>query len=241
MTRLRRLACVLLASLVLPLAPLAQPGPQHPLQVGGTVLMVPVPAGFVAAGPRAPALTQLGQTLAPPGNRHLEIFVTPEAAATAAAGGQPELQRYFIMQTLRQVEGQQLSAADFAAVRDTIRQQHRTLLAQLDPQIQQHLADAAGRLSAQAEQPLKLKAGQILPLGLFNDTDSTISLAAATVYQVQQGEQVVQVPTAMALTTLVRRGRLMYFYAYSQHRSEADVAWVRQATLGWSAALRALD
>ena len=47
----------------------------------------------------------------------------------------------------------------------------------------------------------------------------------------------IEVPMAMAMTMLHVKGKLLFLYAYSIYRTEADLQWVRAASSAWAGAL----
>ena len=58
-------------------------------------------------------------------------------------------------------------------------------------------------------------------------------LLAATKVQVQTEGRTEEVPMAMAITTAVFKGKLLYFYAYAVYSDAADLDWLRGATRDW--------
>jgi hypothetical protein len=210
-----------------------------PVRVGPTDLALPVPAGYEEPSARVPRLRQLGETMTPAGNRLLAIFVATPDVDLAAAGRAPAMRRYFMAQTLRAGERDTLTAKGFDEVKGILRQQYKQLLAQVEPQIAQHMADASRKVGGEAGRPeLKIRVGEILPLEVFDERAGSISLAALGKVTVDTEAVKREIPMAMALTTASVRGKVVYFYAYSVYDTADDLDWTRRVTRDWLEALK---
>lgn len=215
-------------------------GPGHaavddvPVNVGRTLLQLPLPPGFVDPAKPLPPMRQLGERMTPPSNRLLAIFIADDDLARAQAGQPPQMARYFMAQTLRQTEDSPITEAEFQGVRQLLRQQYQSLLTQIAAQAQGHLDNAARDIGRDAGvDALSLKMGELKGLEVFDDQATSISLLAATKYAVQVSGQTQEIPMAMGITTATLRGKLVYFYAYAVYRGPADLDWVREATRAW--------
>ena len=199
-----------------------------------TLVQLPIPAGFADPTRALPQMRQLGERMTPATNRLLAIFMAQADIDSAVAGQPPAMSRYFMAQTLRQTESSQISEGEFGQVKTMLRQQYQSLLKQIGPKVQSELDRAAREIGRDAgQESLSLKTGELKGLEVFDERAGSISLLAATQYQVQVGDRVDEVPMAMGITTAVIKGKLVYFYAYSIYRGAADLEWVRSVTRDW--------
>ncbi len=220
-----------------PMQALAQPQAQLAtvsVPIDRTLVQLPVPAGFADPTRVLPQMRQLGERMTPATNRLLAIFMAQTDIDSSLAGQQPAMSRYFMAQTLRQTETSQISEGEFGQVKTMLRQQYQSLLKQIGPKVQGELDRAAREIGQDAgQESLSLKTGELKGLEVFDERAGSISLLAATQYQVQVGDRVNEVPMAMGITTAVIKGKLVYFYAYSVYRGAADLEWVRSVTRDW--------
>jgi hypothetical protein len=240
---LRRLFAVGLLMLVtlLPVAATAQAADARaeaattsPTSIGLTLIEVPIPDGFADASRALPALRQLGERLTPPGNRLLALLIPRADMALARTGQPPSMQRYMMVQTLRQTENQTLTESDFEGVRKLLREQYQGLLKSATPAVQGLLDNSAREIGRDAGvDGLQLKVGDMQGLEVFDERPWSISLLAATRYAVQVGEQTQEVPMAVGITTALVRGKVVYFYAYALFQASDDLDWVRSVTRAW--------
>lgn len=215
----------------------------YQVPIGRTLVELPVPPGFVEPSRSVPPLRALGERMTPPSNRLLALFIAETDERDAREGRQPAMARYYMAQTLRQAEERSLAGADFGVVKDMLRKQYQQLLSSVTGAAQGHLDNAMRELGRDAGQPAPtLKIGELRGLDVFDEREASISLLAMTKLAVQQGDgQVLEMPLAMSITTARVKDKLLYFYAYSQYRDEADLDWLRATTREWLPRLAAAN
>lgn len=203
-------------------------------QIGATQIAVPAPAGFVEPSRAVPPLRELGETMTPATNRMIAMFVTSDDLAKARAGKPPSMQRYFFVQTFRQTEARDLSAADFAKIKDVLRNQTQQLVGRAALAVQGQLASAVKSIGDKSGNPgLSMKVGEVKVQDLFEDSENSITVIAITKYAIQNGGKTQETPVAMSMTTALVRGKIVYFYAYSLLSSPDDIDWVRTQGRQW--------
>lgn len=203
-------------------------------QIGGVDVSLPAPDGFAAPDEATGRVRTLGESMTPPTNRLLEIFVSNDDLTAFGTGKRPSMQRYFLVQTLRQTEAQNLKIADFATVRNLLRGQAQEFAKRVTPDIQKFFDNASPGIGNQlGVSGLSIKVGEIAIQDVFDERQNSISLLALTKYAVQAGNKKLDVPVVMAMTTMLLHGKIVYFYAYSGLKSVADADWVRAQTRAW--------
>lgn len=211
--------------------------------IGRVLVQLPVPAGFVEPSRSVPPLRMLGERMTPPGNRLLALFIAEPDERDAREGRNPGMVRYYMAQTLRQAEDQALGGDDFAQIKTLLRQQYQQLLSSVAGAAQGQLDSAMRQIGRDAGQDVpSLKLGELRGLEVFDEREGSISLLAMTKLALQSaGGPVTEMPLAMSITTARVKDRLVYFYAYSQYREQADLDWLRSTTREWLPRLVALN
>lgn len=208
--------------------------PASAARIGATQIAIPAPAGFAEPSATVPQLRSLGETMTPPTNRLLAMFVSDADLGRGRTGVAPELRRYFFVQTFRQTESRTLASADFATVKETLRTQSQQLMTRVTPTVQGYLASAARSIGEQSGNAgLSVQIGEVKVQDIIDGGDNAISVVAITKYAVQNAGKTEELPVAMAMTTMLVRGKLVYFYAFSRLTSAADIDWVRSQTQQW--------
>lgn len=210
--------------------------------VGGVPITVPAPPGFVDPSSVSKDLRSIGETMTPPTNRLLALFISEPDIKRIASGKSATLSRYFMAQTMRKIESTNVSVRDFVKLREMFKQQQRDLLERNKNKIQQNIDSASKEIGRQFQDPtLTVKVGEILPLGVFHEGDSSIGMAALVKYSFVINGKTEERPMAMAMTFALVKGRIIFLYAYSSYRSNADAEWARSVSLQWVSSLASLN
>jgi hypothetical protein len=216
--------------------------PLYVINVGGVNLSLPTPPDFTEPSTLAPTVRNLGETFTPAGNRLLAIFVSNNDAQLAKAGKEMEMTRYFMVQTLRQTENKPVSKSDFEKIKTILKTQQQNLLAKAKKEITPAINNATKNLSQDTGDPtLSLKLGEVLPLEVIQEENDAFTLIMLTKNAVTKRGVITEMPMIGASTTLLSKGKLVYFYAFSQYRSKDDKEWARKATINWIKQFRAAN
>lgn len=203
-------------------------------KIGSVPISLPIPRTFIEPSAGVPEVRALGETITPPTNRLLTILVPGRYETQIRSGNIPELDRYFLVQTPRKNEASSWTTADFSKLKIILRGQHQQILNRATPQIQR-LIDSTLQDKSLAHDPsvTDLRVGEISVQEIFDEKSNSISLLALTKYTVRSGDKIQEQPMAMAYTTLLIKGKIVFLYAYSYLRSPADIDWVRTQTKIW--------
>jgi hypothetical protein len=196
------------------------------VQVGETKLALDTPPGFAdvqATG--SPRLLELGEALTSASNKILLFALEDSDVRRFNVGDSPELRRYAIVVTPRELQTARVTTAAFRAlVKDSL----RDLGSPPDP-------TTPLRTYLDAE-PRRAK----LLSELRNDQD---------VVSIAQGARLPDPPRSkseprylLSSTTLMLiRGKALNLALYTMHGGPEDIEWLRTATLRWIEELRELN
>ena len=211
-------------------------------QIGGVKITISAPQGFVEPSSVSADLRHFGETITPPTNRLLALFVLDADIIRSAAGKAPEFKRYFMAQTLRKIESLSLSLRDFAKIKDIVRKQHQELFDRQKSTNQSNIDSAMHNLGQRYDNPsLSLRLGDTLALGVFDERENSISVATVTKYKVMLHGKSDEVPMAVVMTFAFAKGKTFYLYTYSTYKSDADLQWVRSASQEWVSRIAGLN
>ena len=236
---MRTLLFIVIQLLAVESAVCAPPVAAH---VGDTPIAISAPAGFADPSGASPEMRTVAETLTPPDNRLLALFV-PEADIKRAASGQsPELTRYFMVQTSRKAESAKVSARDFEQFRTTFTQQQHDAIKSANDDLQKNLDVASKELGRKfQDSELAIKAGEIKPLGMFDAGGSSFGMTALTNYSGMVDGKKNDVVLAMATTIALVKGKIVFLYAYSVYKSNDDVDWTIAQSRLWLSSISSLN
>ena len=210
--------------------------------VGGTPITVPAPPGFTDPSSISKDLQSVGEAMTPPTNRLLALFISEPDIKRVSSGKSATLSRYFMAQTMRKLESTNVSVRDFVKLREMFKQQQRDLLERHKSKSQQNIDAASKELGRKYQDPsFAMKVGEISPLGVFLDGDTSVGMAALIKYSFVIDGKTEETPMAMAMTIALVKGRIIYLYAYSTYKSNADAEWVRSVSRQWMSSVASFN
>ena len=91
------------------------------------------------------------------------------------------------------------------------------------------------------DRTISMKVGDIHPLGVLDESDSMISFGSVTKLDVIKGGKPLQLVLATSTTMVHFKDKVVALYAYSDYRTDDDLAWVRAAARDWSVSATRLN
>ena len=201
------------------------------VEVGGSKVKLPAPEGFIEVSTLHPASRQKAETLTPPSNRLLAVYMDQADFEAVNHGQSASWSRYMMVQTDRQSEGFTISLSDFDQVRQVLTNQQDVLLEHVKEQVNGYFDS----IQTGDDPRSKIELGNLLPLGVFADNhrrhaSESLSKFRRTDQKLDEGYLV-----AGATNVLHVGNRIIFAYVYTTYESEDDRQWIRQVSDQWSA------
>ncbi|WP_395749324.1 hypothetical protein [Prosthecobacter sp.] len=204
----------------------AKPGTREDVVVGGRTLKLPAPAGFERVDGLDLGKDRLVNDLLPASNRYLARFDPPKES-TAHEG------RSFNAQVLRSIESMEIGDRTFA----DMKQQTKAELDKAQDTIRQELAKASGKAEKALQDAVgadaALSVSDVAVLGYFDESPSSLGFTMALNVAAKSGDQNVKGKVVAASMIVPVNGRLIYLYANTDLKSEADRKWAEQSVTAW--------
>ncbi|NLA69147.1 MAG: hypothetical protein GX856_13075 [Gammaproteobacteria bacterium] len=226
-TLVRRLALLCLLAPAMALA--------APVRLGGTTVEVPAPVGFVAVVPGMTAVSAFQHHFVPPGNVQFALFIDEADVPEALAGGIPELERRFAVQTAKALVDRRITQSDFAGIKRAFASNNEALYAELRKKLPGLLADASKGVSEQLDTRVMINIGGIVPLPPHHEDERSMSASMIARNEVAAGGGETLVEVIAATMTFVHvNDRVLFLYAYA---NRDDLEWTRQRSRAWAEAI----
>jgi hypothetical protein len=217
---------------------LAQPGTVR-VPVGETTVVISHPRGFTVVDSSHGDLLAAAEEATPPTNRLLAYFARRSDLRARAQGKAARFDRYFLVQTLRKVEHRSFSAADFAQVRGATKKQQLELLGNLEPRLAELARNLGKRRSDDTGAAVNLGMGDVVPLGIYQDSESFVSFGAIS--RSRAGASA-EDRTVVNITSIVAaNGKILFLYTYATVRNPKDIDWARHSSATWTNDVLALN
>ncbi|TXI89786.1 MAG: hypothetical protein E6Q34_10020 [Burkholderiaceae bacterium] len=225
-------------SLVFPTTSYAQ-DPINQVAIADKKITLPKLNGIVQVD--VPPLLDMAKNMTYRANRLLGMYIDEEQYKALVSGNAIDLRRYALVQTLRSMEQDELTADGFMQIRTKMKEQYsksikinQTLLDQETKRISQKIGEQMD------DKTLEMKVGEIR-VDQIIELKNAIVVLAKTVVQVQSEGKIQHIPMQIGMGTGRANGKLVYFYSYSRFESEDDQIWVRSLNEQWFAGLEAVN
>lgn len=138
------------------------------------------------------------------------------------------------VQTLRSTERYEFSLQNFTEMRKAMREQCDSLYNKWGGRKQLFVDGVEQRLAAVLGKKITLKVGSMLPLGIADETPTSITHVVLTKVSFAYGDDHTEEWLAAGATTLVLvSGKTLFVGVSSPCKEKADLDWVRTAAMEW--------
>ncbi len=212
--------------------------PSFEANVGDVAIKLPIPQGFTEPTGDIPGFRRLGEQLTARSNRLMAFYISLADFRKAAVGGEPEMKRYFMVQTLRAMEASALDPTMFEVTKQMVKSQSGSLFKSAEAESQSMLDSYAKSIG---DGQGKIKLGEVSSLGVFDEKPESITLLGLSKLQGNINGQQTEV-TILFATNLVRvKNRIVYFYTYTRYDGKDDIEWAAEASKAWVTQVLALN
>ena len=192
------------------------------------------PRGFTLVDSSHADLQRMAEESTPPTNRLLAQFARRSDLRARSQGKPAPFNRYFLAQTLRKIEDRLLSAADFAQLRSATKKQQSEIAAKLEPRLAEVSRTVEKRRSDDTGTAVSLRIGDVVPLGIYQDSESFVSFGAMSRVRYQEGASTDDRTVVNVASILTVNGKLLFLYTYARFADPKDVEWARHASATWT-------
>jgi hypothetical protein len=221
------IAMVLVLSTILP----AIAGDSTRIQIGTTEIVFPVPNGFSDPSQRAPRINATVEALTVPQKRFLVMFASEQDIELVAVDRDPKMALYYVAQTFRQTESATLSIDLFKNTKQIIREQFMTLSPMSTSVLQTVLQNFLSERGASSGTVT------VKPLGVFDETEHSISATNITTATAKSGDVAISDSTVVSITTAMIHGKFVYLQVCSDLSGAEDVLSNQKASREWTRAI----
>ncbi|MCP4392990.1 MAG: hypothetical protein GY804_01785 [Alphaproteobacteria bacterium] len=203
------------------------------VEIGGTKIDVQALDGFYEISSISPKALKLFDTLTPPTNRLLAVFVSEKDLNKIKNDENLNLKRYMILQVYKTSENKYISENEFTPFKTLIKNQHENLLKYSKDKIKSLLKDASKKLSNDYDIPLKINIGEQVPLSIFLEHPSAIGFTTLSKYQTAVKGNKIDTTVAYSTLFVKVKNKLIYAYVYSDYETQEDIDWVNSQSKSW--------
>lgn len=207
-------------------------GWSNPISVGGTIIEISPPPGFVVVTPEMTILSEYQKNFVPATNERFASYIAEADVPQALKGGLPASGRRFSVQTVKSLINVSVSTSDFSHFKQSIKTQNAELFNKLQEALPGLLENANKGVSKQSDADLTMSIGQIVPLPPHEETDRTLAFSmfarAGAHDEVGNEASTVVVTTT---TVVYVKAKVLFLYSYAE---ESGLEWSREISKQWA-------
>ncbi|WP_133501775.1 hypothetical protein [Cognatilysobacter terrigena] len=226
---------VLFAALVASAPARAQVG----ARIGEEAITLPVPAPGYSPAPDSNAqLTALLESFVTPANRRLASFLADGDLADAMRGNLHQMPRHFEAQTMRSVETQTVSTADFRKLQPIIDRQLQQQTVAIRDEVNRSFGNANATLTEANGASTAISVESMEPMPVHEQSDHSLQVSMRTAYLRRISGQVDRFTVVASMGIVNVKGKVLFLYAYG---GADDLQWTRDHLRTWVASTLAAN
>lgn len=202
------------------------------ISIGGTVLEIPNPPGFVVVTPEMRLISDAEQQSVVPEMERFFSYIAESEVPRVLNDELPELPRVFTVLTARSASGVSVSKSDFSKIKQAIKTRNHGLFREVEGTIPGLLENVSKGIINQSDVDPGLAVSQAIPLPPHEDTDRRLAFSelAKMGHPYKAGNPTSNV-LARTSTVILVKGKVLFLYSYAESRG---LTWTREASKQWA-------
>ena len=210
-----------------------------PINIGGTPLTIPTPAGFVPVTAEMTAMNQVFESVVAPQNIRFVSFIPEEFLPAVQRGEVPSIARNVSVQTVKAVVDKPITASDFSQLKEVMQKQNDEIMKKVESQMPGAMEKINKKIEGQFDAKLDLSLVGMVPLPPHEDTDRTLGFSYLVNFAMKARDGSPTNFSGVVTSTFIRaKGKLFFTYV---NGAQNDLAWTRQTSKDWAAAILAAN
>lgn len=205
------------------------------IRVGEKTIGIVPPDGYQEMGSKIESVKKLGESITPSINRLLGFYFSAKDVKILEEGKkEPDMDRYMLLQIHKTYEKENIPLITFQQeIIKGMRNQNALAGKKMKSMMDQQMDRMSENFSKDYSLNLSMKVGVPRPMGVMYEFPEAIGQASIIRYEVMIDG--VKEPYLMAVGTniMLKDGKMLYLYVYSNYSSMADLEWVRTTSIGW--------
>lgn len=201
--------------------------------IGHTKILIPAPLGFGDSSERAPQFGKFMEAATHPAKKFLAGFISESDLESAKSGRGLSLDRYFVIESLRQSETLTSTAKEFEQTKALIKGNYKKWVPLSKATLDRLAQSASAATTDESGVKVSVHLNDALPVGMFGETKNSIGITTLGKYSRSGDGEKQELTMVVSITTALIKGKYVYLQACSVFNSSDDVEWTRQAITEW--------
>ncbi len=202
------------------------------ISVGGVSVAVPNPHGFSPVTEKMVAVNDQLILFVPPTSEQLLAFIPDVDVPAALRGEIPQMERRFVVQTLRGIVSLFLSGTEFQELKAVAKSQNAKIIENAERKLPGITQEINKGISDKYDVDLAFSVSQILPMPVHEESDRTLAYSAFVRFEMNDEFGNLTSNVAVVTATFVHvRGKLLLLFAYAE---ESGLEWSKETSRQWA-------
>jgi hypothetical protein len=203
------------------------------VKIGSATVKLVAPAGYVDCSEENDPVRNMAENFCPPGNRLLGVFASPEFRRSAHAGEDSASFDYALVQTSRGLIWRDASPADFDELKSTMRREHASLFARLQPEMKEAINRLNRDLQSATRTDVSFNLDQPLSLGIHEETSRHMTLLMLMRMQTKSNGKSQTDKVVCSMSFIRMNGKVIFVYIYRAYAGDESIKALKKFTSDW--------
>jgi hypothetical protein len=209
------------------------------IDIGEQTIHLPAPEGFYEVNHFSESIRKFTETLTPPENRLLAVFVSGKAFGQIMKDDSTWIKnnatlgdRYMMIQVFREDENKIVSSMEYAQFKDSLKQEQLPF-EKIKGRVGAIIKKATDEISKEHDIALDYKYDKPVSLGVFIDKPDVVAFAV-----LMKTQRVLNRTSTLSFqiggtSVLKTKNKILFIYVYSNFDTTEDLAWVQAVSSRW--------
>lgn len=209
------------------------------IDIGEQTIHLPAPEGFYEVNHLSESIRKFTETLTPPENRLLAVFVSGEAFGRIMEDDSTWIKnnatlgdRYMLIQVFREDENKIVSNMEYAQFKDSLKEEQLPF-EKIKGRVGAIIKKATDEISKEHDIVLGYKYTKPVPLGMFIDNPDVVAFAV-----LMKTQRLLNGTTSLSFqvggtSVLKTKEKILFIYVYSTFNTGEDLDWVQAVSSRW--------
>lgn len=209
------------------------------VNIGEKTIHLPAPEGFFEVSHLSEAIRKFTETLTPPENRLLAVFVSGKSFGQIMKDDSTWIKnnatlgdRYMLVQVFREDENKIISNLEFAQFKDSLKQKQLPF-EKIKDRVGAIIKKATDEISHEHDIVLDFKYDKPVPLGVFMDKPDVVAFAVLMKTQKLLNRTSTVSFQVGGTSILKTKDKILFIYVYSNFDTVEDLDWVQAVSSRW--------
>ena len=218
----------ILVAIILALTPFSVGGVE--LDIGGTTIRVPTPAGLAHLTSDIQPMYDVSIDMTTPQNERLVTFVDEAIIPEALSGEMPTFERYINVEIMRDLKSTRVTAADFAEFKKMAHAQLEQTIRSMEQKMPGMMENMSERVGDTLDMDVAFSLNNVVPLPIHQESERTIASSSIVKYDMAATGSASDHIVTSTSTFVFLKGRIIFVYVYGGPK---DLTWTRDQAERW--------